>query len=235
MKNRGLGYLLLLSLMGALVSLPSPAHATNGAQFTSLSAEYVELDTNPNDGIYTDDRDGHADDLIVTFTESGMGNSKIIDITVSAVREISMTCLSATGSEVVVATEEPVSLRFPNESSEASATFLTDDDGHLTGIVPIHTSLAGYWASNEEGYEWRPGDVCPTQKNTTGVVYVLKDYSLTYTNLAVIDNENGGASASLDRVAPGYTSHDVTVAIGGGDFFGLSCTIHDDLGGNCHT
>jgi hypothetical protein len=53
--------------------------------------------------------------------------------------------------------------------------------------------------------------------------YMWKDYSLTYTSVTVTDYENGGASASIDRVEPGYSSDNVG--------FGLSSTLHEDLFG----
>lgn len=235
-KPRGL---FLSLLIGVVVSVPGTANATNGAHFTSLTADYVELDLDPEDYQGTEDDDGHADDLVVSFTETGTGNSKVMDITVTVVREITMTCVSAFGGDVVLATEEPISLRFPDESSEASATFVTDDQGQLTGTVPIHTSLGGYWSeeTEEEASEWQPGDVFPRQNNATGV-YLLKDYSITYTDLTVTDNENGGASATVHRVEsipgePGYSSDDVTVAVGAGELFGVSCTIESATAGHC--
>lgn len=236
MTIRKLGALLLTVLVGALVFTPGTASATNGAQFTSLSAEYVELDSVLNDG-QTDDDDGHEDDLIVTFTETGAGNSDNMDITVSATREVTVTCVSAFDSNILVQTEEPVSLRFPDdEPPGASATFVTDENGRLTGTVPIHTSLAGYWTpwSHEEGSRWELGHVCPNPRDGVGI-YVLKDYSLTYTDLTVTDHENGGATASIDRVEPGYS--DPTFMQFGvyGPLFGFICTIEDSQSGNCHS
>lgn len=212
------------------------ATATNGARFTSLSAEYVELENDEPDDIYTMDRDGHEDDLIVTFTETGAGNSKNMDITVTATREVSMTCVSAFDSNILVQTEEPVSLRFPDEEPPgASATFVTDDNGRLTGTVPIHTSLAGYFTpwSDEEGSRWEPGHICPNPRDGVGI-YVLKDYSLTYTDLTVTDNENGGATASLERVEPGYNAPtSMTFGIYT-PVFSFICTT-DIQSGNCHS
>lgn len=239
MKMRKLEALLLSLMVGAVICLPGVANATKGARFTSLAAEYVELDKEPDDFNGTDDGDGHEDDLIVSFTETGTGNSKHMDIIVTAVREVTMTCVSAYGGGIVLSSEDPIALHFPDESSETSATYTTDDNGTLTGVVALHTSLQGYWRdTGDDTYEWERGDVCPKEHNGPGV-YVLKDYAITYTDLTVTDNENGGASASIARVEdvpgePCYRWDDLlTVGFSGGDFFGFSCTIHDAESGHC--
>ena len=210
MKVRKLEALFLSLMVGAVISTPRVANATNGAQFTSLEAVCIGLNDN---GIC------ETDDLEVTFTETGIGNGQVSDITVTAVREVTMTCVSAF-DEVLVSSSEPIEHSFPEgEPSGASAQFTTDANGHLVGTVQIHTDL----------HE----DICPKESNTVGA-YLVKDYTLTYTNVTVTDNENGGATASIDTVEPSYSSDDVTVAVGGGETFGMSCTIESETSGNCH-
>src|SRR5688572_10871256 len=107
MNVQKFGTLFIPIFVGAVVFVPGAASATNGAQFTSLSAEYVELDTYADD-IYSNDNDGHADDLVVRFSETGIGNSKVSDITVTATREVAVTCVSADRA-VSVITSDPLS------------------------------------------------------------------------------------------------------------------------------
>lgn len=225
MKIRKLQALSLSLMVGAVTYMPGVAHATNGARFTSLSAEYFEGNT---DDFYQPD--GHIDDLEVSFTETGVGNSKTSDITVTARREVSVTCISA-GRQYLVNSTEPLEYRFSDgESPDGSAEFSTDENGHLTGTVQIYTVLEA--------------DICPKDPNVTddgtsvddeAAVYAVKDYSLTYTNVTVTDNENGGATATIDRVEPGYT--DPTLIRFGiyGPLFGFFCTIEDAGSGNCHS
>ena len=244
MKIRKLETLFLSLMVGAVIYTPGVTNATNGARLTLQPPEYVELDMDPDDFQGTEDDDGHADDLMVTFTETGFGNSKNMDITVSAVREISATCVSANGGGIALSSEDTIVIRVPDESSEPSATFASDDDGRLTGTVPLHTSFADSARrsldeeSGEYTYEWERGDVCPKEPDGPGVL-VLKDYAITYTDLTVIDHENGGASASIARVEevpgePGYRWEELlTVGVTDGNFFGFSCTIESLEAGHC--
>lgn len=219
MKLHKLEALFLSMLIGAVMLVPNVARATNGAQFTSLSAEYVELDMGPKDG------DEHADDLAITFTETGTGNSSVVDITVSAIRDISITCVTTTGSFSVNVTE-PVTYEYPDgRAAVDSSTFTPDDNGHLTGTVFIPTTFRV--------------EVCPQSDPTTGVptvVYAFKDYSVIYTDVTVTDNENGGASATLDRAEPGYTDSNL-VTFGTGDLVivGFECAFRDAENGGCAT
>lgn len=218
MKIRRFGTLFVPMLVGAAVFVPSAAIATNGAQFTSLSAEYVELDLDPDDFEGTEDDDGHADDLIVTFTETGIGNSKVSDLTVTATREATVTCI-APGRTISVLASDPLSVNVTEgeDLSDASASFTTDQNGHLVGTVFFHTTLAT--------------EVCPYDPNHA---YVVSDYSLVYTNVTVTDNENG-ASASTGRLDPGYSWSGTTVISPDLGLFGFTCTIEEDLSGNCHS
>jgi hypothetical protein len=123
-RARAREFLFLILALSALVVAPGIASATTGAKFTLLSAEYVGENPWPDDG--------HTDDLLVTFTARGIGNSKDMDIRVSAVREVTITCISALGEFRVSATK-PISHKFSDrESPTAPATFMSDDNANLT-------------------------------------------------------------------------------------------------------
>ena len=209
MKIHKLVSLFVPILVGAVVFVPVTASATNGGQFTSLSADYVEL------GI---DDDGHSDDLVVTFTETGTGNSKLSDITVTATREATATCV-APGRTISRFTSDPLSVRLTEgeSPSDASAQFTTDENGLLTGTVFIRTTLQS--------------EVCPFDPDHA---YVVTDYSLVYTNVTVTDNENE-ASAAIERADPGYNWSGATVTTPDLFVAGLSCTIESAEDGHCET
>ena len=216
MKIRRFGTLFVPLFIGVAVFVPSAAVATNGAQVHIVSADYIELDLDPEDFQGTEDGDGHADDLAVTFTETGTGNSKVSDITVTATREASVTCV-APGHTISVITSDPFSVNLTEgeDPPGASAQFPTDQNGHLTGTAYLRTSFRA--------------EVCPYDSDHG---YLISDYSLVYTNVAVTDNENG-ASASMERTEDSYSWSGTTVATPDTPLFGFACTIESPTAGRC--
>jgi hypothetical protein len=174
------------------------------------------------DDDYYHDWPPHADDLELTFTVAGIGSVRAMDITVSASREIKATCISALGE---FDSNEVVPIKFSDGESpgDPSLSYSPEDGGRLTGTVQIITDVET--------------DVCPAydprSEDHGVVVYLLKDYSLTYADITVIDHKNA-ISTSIARAEPGYSyeGYGLNLAVEEG-FSGTSlhCGVDENAGG----
>lgn len=208
--------LFLLTTVFGVAVLQMQAGATNGAHFTSLSAQMF------------------ADDLRVSFTEAGIGNDKIVDIEVTATRKVEVVCVSGLG-EFVVGETLPVAISV-GQNDSADLQFTHQETGRLlTGEVWLRTNFHDndYVEGTDPPHE---APVCP-RYDPQGILlpeFILAmNYSVTYTDVTVTDHENGGASDSkqLDdsyhhSIYGGFSTFDF-------ELVGISCTIEDEFSGHC--
>lgn len=212
-------------MLTVLVTGIGPAGATGGAHFAGGAVPALYDYAPEGDGDWRELEDTNADDLMVTFSEVGVG-SETIEFTVSTRRVIEATCVSAFGDLDVAEVERVVSAPITGSrdaTDKAPAT--SEDDGRVSGSATIPTLLGE--------------DVCPDwafdseeHPDQYAYAYAMTDASVTYTDIVVTDTVNGVTTTAPDA---GPFPYDDPMFGASTPAVGLTCTIESAEAGNCHT
>lgn len=191
----------------AVTDLPSPTPTP------TLTATYEPYGETNEELEWQEDGDDRADDLRVTFIDSEAWDSETPDLTLTATRHVAATCITVLGEGWASGNSEPIS--YIESSVARDDAFNTDGLGELNGW--IRTTARG--------------DVCSL--GDPDVAYVIKDYSVTYTDVVVTDNDNGTRWEITMEDDLGYSE---IVSAGERDpVVGFSCTVPEDFEASCGT
>jgi|SRR5688572_16291668 len=197
---------------------PSVAEAAKVPEFIDVRATIEDHDL--------EDAESNADDLAVAFTEVGYRRDAV-NVEVKAVRDVTATCISAFGSfPVEDITDAKTLTALESHDPEGSATFTSDQDRSVSGVVHILTTF--------------PTDICPRYdpndlgdtSTAVATVYLVSDYTITYRDITITDIGNG-ATATLEPVGPAHFSGVTAYFVVTTESVGFACTVSTIGSGQC--